>query len=352
VTAILVALLLAQAPTPPADVEASDGFYCATTRHFAYETLLHDSKAAHLLHIVSLEAEPVGRPEIQIPIPAAFATGISCSTNTVRVRTADASTTVRLDLKTWRAQVAPGSDEVAAWRSTRLWGTGSPATSAQRRIALARFGRGGGIHLQMLRLSEGGANCLTAAGALLVRLDARGREVHSRGIFLRQFSCRRAGVVGPPQADECSPQPGRVLRRFSGRAAAGKTYAHPIAPFRFALAADGQYGWTIDVFPARGDRDLTSLLPLHGMSGRDVIPPRPSALSTPFWRTFPFHFHPEARRTIVYVDDTITMLVNDLKVRSYGRGRLTIDEYSLGSAGNDKEKFEWIEFSVCVSWPR
>lgn len=58
------------------------------------------------------------------------------------------------------------------------------------------------------------------------------------------------------------------------------------------------------------------------------------------------------RKTILYHDDAQTMLVDDLRVRAYGRGRLTIDRYELGKDALGQPRFDWIEFSGCLSWPK
>jgi len=44
--------------------------------------------------------------------------------------------------------------------------------------------------------------------------------------------------------------------------------------------------------------------------------------------------------------------VDDLRLRSYGRGRVTIDGYSLTNTADGQPQFAWIAFTVCVSWPR
>jgi hypothetical protein len=354
VTAIVLALVL-HAQAPALDRETADGYYCSTDRYFAYETLLHDSPAAHLLHVVSLEGSAGSRPELTVPVPAEPTKRIACAPAAVILQGKAQTATLDVDLRAWSALLRDPGPTVGpfSWRESRLWGSGLPTTSAHQRVWLRRFNDGSRAELEIVRLvSGGGAHCESRAGARLAWFDARGRETGSRGIFLRQFSCRRAGVTAPPAVDECTPQAGREFRRLSGRVAAGKEYERPVGPFRFALDEDGRFGWTIRVLPRRGDRDLTSLLPLHGISSRDVRPPSGAEVASEFWRVHPFTFHPDARRTIVYHEDAISMLVDDLRVEWFGRGKLTVGRHAVARADDGQPRFEWIEFSVCMSWPR
>jgi hypothetical protein len=91
------------------------------------------------------------------------------------------------------------------------------------------------------------------------------------------------------------------------------------------------------------------MIPLHGRSGREI---QPEDVIATKWLWREFYFHPDMRKTIVYHDDAETMLADDLRVRAYGRGRLTIERYQLGVDEKKQPRFEWIEFSGCVSWPK
>lgn len=353
-TALVIALLLHGQPARPGNLETADGYYCATSRYLAYETLLHDSPAAHLLHVVPLEKSTDARPELRIDIDVEPTRRVRCAGAAITLQGEARSTTVRLDLDRWQAAIAPEPSNVQGtgpWQTTRLWGNGSWSRTAHQQIALRRFDDATSVLLDITRLSTGGAECESEAGARLVWVNGHGREIQSRTLFLRHLSCRREGVTGGPTFDDCSPQPGRWVHRFSGRVAADQPYEHTVGSFRFALAPEGRFGWAIRVKPLREDRDLTSLLPLHGPSSRDISPSTP-AMPSATSIAHPFNFHPEARRNIVYSDDAITMLVDDLRLRSYGKGRLTIDRYSLAQAADGQSQFAWIAFTVCMSWPR
>jgi len=355
VTPFLVGLLLSLPPGRPIDLETSDGYYCATSRYLAYETLLHDSPAAHLLHVLSLDKPGDARPELRIEIGAEPTRRMRCAGDVITLQGQADTTTVRLDLRRWQLAVVsqPSTQPGAAgpWHTSRLWGTGSWGRTAHQQTPLRRFDDDTSVRLDITRLSTGGAECESAAGVRLVWVNGRGRETRSRAIFLRHVSCRRAGVSGGPPVDDCSPQPGRWLRRFNGRVAADQPYERTVASFRFGLVPQGRFGWTIRMRPLQEDRDLTSLLPLHGPSSRDISPPTPPRSSAGL-PAHPFDFHPEARRSMVYSDDATTMLVDDLRLRSYGRGRVTIDGYSLTNTADGQPQFAWIAFTVCVSWPR
>jgi hypothetical protein len=67
-----------------------------------------------------------------------------------------------------------------------------------------------------------------------------------------------------------------------------------------------------------------------------------------------FRFHPAMRKTILYHADDApeTMLVDDLRVTAYGRGRLIVDRYAIGKDKDGQPRLEWIEFHGCVSWPK
>jgi hypothetical protein len=152
----------------------------------------------------------------------------------------------------------------------------------------------------------------------------------------------RAVVIDP-----CAPTPARVVRGFHGRVSAGQSYRRTIAPFVFNLVDDGRYGWRIVITPRNEARDLTSLLPLHGRSGRDIQP-----FDIEYWTKYPFSFHPEARREIGYSDDTLTNLFNDLRIDSYGQGRVTITRHATEPGADGRPQFRWVEFDACLSWPR
>jgi hypothetical protein len=100
------------------------------------------------------------------------------------------------------------------------------------------------------------------------------------------------------------------------------------------------------------DRDLTSLLPLHGSSSRDIGNPTAREFAAKRLDAHPFEFHPEARRRIVYSDDSTTMLVDDVRIAAYGRGRLEIMRYELMAPEKGDPRFRWIEFNACLSFPR
>jgi hypothetical protein len=353
VTALLIARLLTSFLWQTGNIETSDGFYCRTARYFAYETLLHDSSAPHLLHIVSLDDPAGARPELTTRIGPQPVRGVRCVRDIVAIRGEATTTYVRIDLHTWRAEVPeqpgeihPGSER---WQSTRLWGTGAWADSASQRVVLRRFEAGGRVNLEIVRVSNGGPHCTSNAGARIVWYDRSGREIHARAIFLRHADCARAGLTPPPSVDDCAPQPGRVLRTFHGRVNADESYSHASPPFRIELKPEGSFGWTIGVRPIGEDRQLVSMIPLHGRSGRDI---QPQDVTAQHWLERQFQFHPAMRRTIVYSDDAQTMLVDDLRVRAYGRGRLTIERYALGKDEKGQPRFEWIEFSGCLTWPR
>jgi len=351
VIAVLAAALLSLTQTGRADSETADGFYCATAHYFAYETLVHDSTEPHLLHLVSLDDSSGTRAELTIPIAAAWTSGMRCEPDFVAVQGRSATTRVRLDLKAWRAEVRAEADSEQArgsWRWTRLWGTGPWTATAVQRVRLRRFEDGAQGTLEIVRVSSGGPRCWSDAGARIVWSDRAGRETKSRAIFRRNADCARAGLKPSPPIDECTSQPGRTLRRFHGRVSGGGSYSHVAAPFRFELTPEDGSGWRIGVRPLQEDRDLTSMIPTHGRSERDILPDDIRLR----WLQRDFHFHPAMRRTIVYDDDAVTMLVDDLRVQAYGRGRLTIDRYSLSKDGAGQPRFDWIEFSGCLSWPR
>lgn len=352
-TTLAIALLLSLGGQA-GDIETADGFYCATDRYFAYETLLNESAATHLLHVVSLDDPSGTRNELTLAIPPDRARRIRCEPRRVTVTGEAAATRVHVDVQQWRATVQPSRSRVegsgGGWQSTQLWGTGAWARSATQRITLRRYARGGRVALEVTRVSTGGAGCDARAGSRLVWFDGSNHERASRALVLRHLSCRRAGLDGGPVLDECSPLGNRFVRRFGGRVTADDGYSRPLPPFRVRLRAEGRFGWRIGVTPLNEDRDLTALIPLHGSSGRDIQPNE--ALETvALARLHPFTFHPDARRTIVYHDDALTMLVDDLRVASYGRGRLTIDRYSMSRDASGQPRFDWIEFSGCLSWP-
>lgn len=354
-TGVLVAGLLA-ATLQTRNPEASDGFYCATARYFAYETLLHTSTAPHLLHVVSLDDEAGARPELAIEIAAPPTTRIRCDPGVVALGADTATSVVRLNLGEWTARIDSSlalspRETGGGWQSTRLWGTGSWTTSATQALPLRRYAGIARVRLEIVRVSTGGPYCTSNAGARLVWLDRSGKETRARAIFLRRLTCRSAGLDAGPVIDDCAPQPGRVLRTFSGRVNAGGSFARDAAPFRVELKADGDFGWTIRVRPLREDRDLMSLIPRHGSSSRDIQPP-PAQVPAERVLDHPFHFHPEIGRSIVDGDDSMTMLVDDLRVEAYGRGRLRIERYSLGRDAKGQPRYDWIEFSGCLSWPR
>lgn len=203
----------------------------------------------------------------------------------------------------------------------------------------------------MIRLSSGGPECVVTVGSRLVWADADGRERTSRAIFLRSLSCRRTGLTGGARYDDCAPARDRVLRTFHGRVAANESYRRVVGPFAFELKAEGRFGWHIRIKPAAEDRDLTSFVPLHGPSSRDIQPPNAQELAAGRLAAHPFHFHPEMRKTIQYTGDTVTTLVDDLRVQSYGRGRLTVTRYDTSKRDDGATEFSWIAFDVCLSFP-
>jgi hypothetical protein len=337
----------------PANPESSDGFYCATDRYLAFETLVHDSPAPHLLHVVSLDDRAGTRAELTVEVAAEPARRMTCASDAVIVQGQRTTSVVDVNLRSWRATLdSRGRAEPDirwAQEPLRLWGTGVWTTTAIQRVPLRRYDDGARVSLEIVRLSVGGSYCHSDAGARIVWLDPRGRETQARAIFLRQADCRRAGLKSVPPIDDCTPQPGRVLRTFHGRVKADQSYSETVAPFRIALTAEGHFGWTIGVRPIAEDRELTSMIPLHGRSDRDI---RPDDVIAQTWLERQFRFHPDMGKTIVYHDDAETMLVDDLRVGAYGRGRLTIERYSLGTDGKGQPRFEWIEFRGCVSWPK
>jgi hypothetical protein len=150
--------------------------------------------------------------------------------------------------------------------------------------------------------------------------------------------------------DPCAATNSRISHRFNGKLTAGESYRRTLGPFVFRLVDEGRFGWSIVVNPQGESRDLTSLLPLHGPSGRDIQPFRPFDNPTPV--TYPFAFHPEARRGIGYSQDTYTNLINDLRIDSYGRGRVTVRRQEIAPGADGRPQFRWIEFDACLSWPR
>ena len=351
----LIAGVLLAGTAQPQNPETADGFYCFTPEYFAYETLLHDSPQRHLLHVISLR----GNPELlerTVAIPLGPTLGMHCGPSRVAVRddTRAAGISLRVDPRDRPVvpdEVSPLPGSGPKWQTTRLWGSGSWSRSASHVRRLHQRADGSRVNLEVFRVSTGGDDCHVRVGSRLVSRSRNGREQRSRAIFRRQLTCRREGLTGGPKLDDCSPQPGRVLKRFSGRVDANKSYRREIAPFVFELIAEEKFGWRIRVTPVGDSRDLTSLLPLHGSSARDVQPPASQKPRGDFWRKHPFSFHPEARRTIVYSDDSTTMLVDDVRIDAYGRGRLTVTKYETAPASGGALQFRWIEFDVCLSFP-
>jgi hypothetical protein len=350
-TALLLGVLFAR--VQPENRELSDGFYCATAHYLAYETLLNRTPGVHLLRVMSLDARATARPDLAIEVAAEPSRRIRCEPSAVTLQGETTTSHVRLDLRSWTAVSdthASGGHSAARWQTSRLWGTGAWTTTAIQRVALRSFGNGARVRLEIVRLSVGGRNCHSDVGTRIVWLDRLGRETAPRAIFLRQANCQRAGLRSLPLLDDCAPQSGRVLHTFHGRVKADESYSHAVARFRIELKPEGHWGWVIGVRPIADDRDLTSMIPLHGRSGREIQPDDVTLPAQP-WLEREFYFHPEMRKTIVYQDDAETMLVDDLRVRAYGRGRLTIERYAMGKDEKGQPRFEWIEFRGCVSWP-
>jgi hypothetical protein len=350
-TALILGVLFALQIQGP-DLERLDGFYCATDRYLAYETLLNESPGVHLLRVLSLDAPADARPELTIEIAAEPSRRIRCEAAAVTLQGEMTTSHVRLDLRRWTAisdTNSQGERSTARWQTSRLWGTGAWTTGTVQRVPLRRFDNGGRTTLEIARVSMGGPHCQSEVGARIVWLDRDGLQTQSHAIFLRHADCQRAGLKPVPQLDDCSPQPGRVLHTFHGRVKADDSYSHAIPPFRIDLRPEGHFGWTIVVRPIDEDRDITSMIPMHGRTGREI---QPEDVTATRWLWREFHFHPAMRKAIHYSDDAQTMLVDDLRVRAYGRGRLTIDRYSLGKDEKGQPRFDWIEFSGCVSWPR
>jgi len=354
VTALVLGFLVSVYAGPAPDLETLDGYYCATDRYLAYETLLNHMSGAHLVRVVSLGAPGAARPELTVEVAAEPAKRIRCDADAIALEGDTTRSYVRLDLRGWTA----GSDtnasarrSAARWQTSRLWGSGAWTATAVQHVSLQRAGNGGETALEIVRLAIGGPNCRSEVGARIVWLDRRGRERAARAIFLRQADCKRAGLKPPALLDDCAPQPGRVLRTFHGRVTADESYSRQVPPFRVELKPEGRWGWHIDVQPIAEDRDLTSMIPLHGRSGREIQPEDVTQTPQP-WLEREFYFHPAMRKTIVYHDDAETMLADDLRVRAYGRGRLTIDRYELGKHEKGQPRFERIEFRGCLSWPK
>src|SRR4051812_41333441 len=100
-TALVLSVLLAALQDQKPNLETSDGFYCATAHYLAYDTLLHESSAAHLLHVVSLD-DPAGtRAELTIEAAAEPARRIRCEASRVTLQGNTSATTVALDLSKW-----------------------------------------------------------------------------------------------------------------------------------------------------------------------------------------------------------------------------------------------------------
>ena len=349
-------LLAAFAAQPQANLETSDGFYCFTPTYLAYETLLHDSPERHLLHVVSLAGRGRDERERTVPIPLGVSRGIRCTSSRVDMRDDMSAVSVSVTTDPGSGTVMPGRvtplrEQRADWRMTRLWGGGSWALSGSNSIPLRQFADGRSVTLEMTRVSNGGADCYVRVGARLAWRSPRGREERSQAIFHRHLTCKRAGLTGGPVYDDCAAQPGRQLRTVSGRVEANNVYRRVMSPFVFELRPEGRFGWRIRVTPIGEDRDLTSLIPLHGASSRDVMPPNAAQIASGRWGAHPFSFHPEARRSIVYSDDTTAMLVDDVRIDAYGRGRLTVTRHETSTLPDGNKEFHWIEFKACLSFP-
>ena len=349
-------LLAAFAAQPQANLETSDGFYCFTPTYLAYETLLHDSPERHLLHVVSLGGRGRDERERAVPIPLGASRGIRCTSSRVDVRDNMSAVSVSVTTDPGSGMVTPGQvsplhAQLADWQSTRLWGTGSWALRGSMSIPLRRFADGRSVSLETTRVSNGGADCYVRVGARLAWRSPRRREERSQAIFHRHLTCKRAGLTGGPVYDDCAPQPGRQLRTVSGRVEADNSYRRVMSPFVFELRSEGRFGWRIRVTPIGEDRDLTSLIPLHGASSRDVMPPNAAQIASGRWGAHPFSFHPEARRSIVYSDDTTAMLVDDVRIDAYGRGGLTVTRHETSTLPDGNKEFRWIEFKACLSFP-
>jgi hypothetical protein len=333
-----------------ANPELADGFYCSTDHYFAYETLLHDSAEAHLLHVVPLVEASRQAPEITVAIPAAHTRGIRCTASAVALRDDSQITKVAIDTRRWsasRAAQAP-DDGTDAWVTTRLWGNGAWSRSAAtERRRLRTVSDGSSTSLETYRVSTG--SCASRVGSRLAWHDPKGRETRSQALFYRWPSCK-ASDSEPAPVDPCAATNSRISHRFNGKLTAGESYRRTLGPFVFRLVDEGRFGWSIVVNPQGESRDLTSLLPLHGPSGRDIQPFRPFDNPTPV--TYPFAFHPEARRGISYSQDTYTNLINDLRIDSYGRGRVTVRRQEIAPGADGRPQFRWIEFDACLSWPR
>jgi hypothetical protein len=172
-------------------------------------------------------------------------------------------------------------------------------------------------------------------------------------------------VVAPAHsaAPRCEAEPGRRAERINGEAVKGSTFSRSTPSGWILRLVPTAEGWLLQVtVKGRETEDLSRLTPpwhfvpnareIEGWHFRNAANTAPNDGSVNAPQRFrEFIFSPEVGRGIEY-NGRATTTEDVAKVRSFGRGWLLIESYSLTPLRQgERAGFESLKFSACLTSP-
>jgi hypothetical protein len=166
-----------------------------------------------------------------------------------------------------------------------------------------------------------------------------------------------------PGAPRCEAEPGRRAERISGEVVKGSTFGRSTPAGWILRLVPTAEGWSLRVsVKGRETEDLSRLTPpWHFVPNRREIEgwhfrnaantaPNDGSVNAP-QELREFIFSPEVGRGVEY-DGSATRAEDVAKVRSFGRGWLFIESYSLTPPRQgERASFESLRFSACLTSP-
>jgi hypothetical protein len=161
----------------------------------------------------------------------------------------------------------------------------------------------------------------------------------------------------------CAPQPGRQAAAVRGEVRRGEPFARSTPGGWMVRLVPAPHGWLLEVaMEGRETEDLSRLTPpwhfapnprqIDGwhLRDRDNAGPNDGSVNAP-QALREFIFSPRVGRGLEYAGSA-TRPDDVAAVRAFGRGWFHIDDYRLTAPRRgERAAFEWLRFSVCLTWP-
>lgn len=172
-------------------------------------------------------------------------------------------------------------------------------------------------------------------------------------------------LVGSPTGQRrCASEPDRMAEQLAGMVIKGQPFSLSTTGDWIVRLDPDEEGWFLRIaMKGREDEDLSRLTPpwhfvpnpreISGWHFRNVdnTGPNDSSVNAP-GELREFIFSPLVGRGIEY-KGSATSAADVERVQSFGRGWLHVDQFRLTPvAQGQRAAFEWLEFTVCLTWPR